>query len=194
MGAATRYAEQGELRGLPGVELITPDEGIRCLQEIFSIQHRTIVVLPIDRSRLNESRWVQNVGFEIADDLIDVSSSGIDTEPLIDFSDGKELGAYLRESLGQTLGMAPDSIDSSKGFFEMGLDSLTALELKNRLERDLRTELPSTIALDYPTLDALQKYLNGLIFEKSEQAEKDQQNVADELDRKLNELDDYFQQ
>ena len=197
MGAATRYAEQGELRGLPGVELITPDEGIRCLQEIFSVQHRTIVVLPIDRSRLNESRWVQNVGFEIADDLIDVSSSGIDTEPLIDFSDGKELGAYLRESLGQTLGMAPDSIDSSKGFFEMGLDSLTALELKNRLERDLRIELPSTIALDYPTLDALQKYLSGLMFEKSEIAEKDamdEQNVADELDRKLNELDDYFRQ
>jgi acyl carrier protein len=42
-----------------------------------------------------------------------------------------------------------------QGFFEMGMDSLTAVELKNRLQTSLGCRLPSTVAFECPTIEAL---------------------------------------
>ena len=55
-----------------------------------------------------------------------------------------------------------------KGFFDLGLDSLTALELKKTLERDLGTELSTTVAFDYPTPEALSQFLASKVFKPKE--------------------------
>ena len=58
------------------------------------------------------------------------------------------------------------------------MDSLTALELKNSLQTDLGLVLPSTLAFDYPTVEALLDYLAAQLIEnvenigKAEQAEQ----------------------
>jgi acyl transferase domain-containing protein/acyl carrier protein len=44
-------------------------------------------------------------------------------------------------------------------FFEIGMDSLTAVELKNRLQAVMKRSLPSTLVFDYPTVDSLATYL-----------------------------------
>ena len=44
------------------------------------------------------------------------------------------------------------------------MDSLTALEFRNRLEAELDTTLPATLAFDYPTLDAVGTYLAALLL------------------------------
>ena len=41
----------------------------------------------------------------------------------------------------------------------MGMDSLTAVELKNRVQTSLGCRLPSTVAFECPTIDALVDYL-----------------------------------
>ena len=46
-----------------------------------------------------------------------------------------------------------------KGFFEMGFDSLMALELKEKLEKELRCSLPNTALFDFPNIDTLVEYL-----------------------------------
>ncbi|XYI03831.1 type I polyketide synthase [Sorangium sp. So ce1128] len=58
--------------------------------------------------------------------------------------------------------LGPDragQIDPRRGLFDMGMDSLMAIELRKRLADDLRVPLPSTLALDYPTLDDIAGYL-----------------------------------
>ncbi|MEW6236329.1 MAG: type I polyketide synthase [Candidatus Omnitrophota bacterium] len=49
--------------------------------------------------------------------------------------------------------------DSQQGFFDMGMDSLMAVDLKNRLEGALNCSLPATIAFEYSTITALSQYL-----------------------------------
>ncbi len=46
---------------------------------------------------------------------------------------------------------------------EAGLDSLGALDLRNTLAAQLSVELPSTVALDYPTLPALARFITSLL-------------------------------
>ena len=65
---------------------------------------------------------------------------------------------YLQEVTATTIGLDHlPSIDA--GLFDLGLDSLKALELKAQLEEAVGLSLVATIALDQPTLRALAEYL-----------------------------------
>jgi hypothetical protein len=50
------------------------------------------------------------------------------------------------------------------GFFEMGMDSLTSVQLKKRLEAGIGRSLPPTIAFNYPTIEKLAVYLARDVF------------------------------
>jgi acyl transferase domain-containing protein/aryl carrier-like protein len=54
------------------------------------------------------------------------------------------------------LGLTPDAhLDPTRGWFELGLDSIMAVSLAARLSRALGRTLPPTTAFDHPTPDAL---------------------------------------
>ena len=70
------------------------------------------------------------------------------------------LASHIQILLAQVLGLGSSQLpDLRQGFFDIGMDSLTAMELKNRLEHDLGTSLPSTLAFDYTTIQTLADYL-----------------------------------
>ncbi|MEL6442300.1 MAG: acyl carrier protein, partial [Cyanobacteria bacterium J06621_8] len=54
----------------------------------------------------------------------------------------KLLVTYLQREVAQVLGMNVSQIDLQQPFNTMGIDSLTALELKNRLQIALKIDLP----------------------------------------------------
>jgi acyl transferase domain-containing protein/phospholipid N-methyltransferase len=71
-----------------------------------------------------------------------------------------ELNSHIQAQLAKVLGLNPaQPIDREKGFFEMGMDSLIAVELKNRLQTSLKCSLPSTLLFKYSTVEALVNYL-----------------------------------
>ncbi|WP_033289321.1 type I polyketide synthase [Amycolatopsis jejuensis] len=58
----------------------------------------------------------------------------------------------------------PGSIDAERSFQELGFDSLTAVDLRNRLGTAVGRHLPATLVFDYPTPGALAGYLLGELF------------------------------
>ena len=65
----------------------------------------------------------------------------------------------IRTEAAYVLGVPLLDVDPEQPLHELGLDSLRALELKNRLCTRLEVKLPATTALDYPTPEALALFL-----------------------------------
>jgi acyl carrier protein len=69
----------------------------------------------------------------------------------------------LRSAAGvdsSVFGLSPSRPPSPRqGLSDIGMDSLMAVELGNRLGRAVGLKLPTTLAFEYPTIEALGGYL-----------------------------------
>ena len=71
-----------------------------------------------------------------------------------------EVLALVREHAATVLGHAtPDRIAADRPFSELGFDSLTAIELRNRLDAGSGTRLAPTVIFDHPTPRSLADHL-----------------------------------
>jgi acyl transferase domain-containing protein/NADPH:quinone reductase-like Zn-dependent oxidoreductase/acyl carrier protein len=72
--------------------------------------------------------------------------------------------AVVRRTVAAVLGHAAgDEIRADRAFRELGFDSLTAVDLRNRLNARTGLDLPTTVVFDYPTATALADYIAGRI-------------------------------
>jgi len=72
---------------------------------------------------------------------------------------------HLRLQVARALGIAtPEQVGAHQPLFALGLDSLMALELKNKLEAALKVPLRSTLFFDHPTLARTTNYLIAQLF------------------------------
>ena len=73
--------------------------------------------------------------------------------------------SFVKEQVGIVLAHpAPQTIDVRRGLLDLGFDSLTAVELRNRLNAATELRLPSTLVFDHPTTEALAAYLRDQLI------------------------------
>jgi acyl carrier protein len=75
----------------------------------------------------------------------------------------------LQEEVARLLGLpAAEKTNPQTGFFELGMDSLMAMELRTRLTQLLCMDLPSTLIFDFPNIEKLEQYLNTQFIETTQ--------------------------
>ncbi|MEM6252539.1 MAG: SDR family NAD(P)-dependent oxidoreductase [Cyanobacteria bacterium P01_D01_bin.156] len=163
-----------------GVGTISPQAGKQALSKLlFNHSSPQVGVIPIEWGQFQYQGIGQDPFFDNFTQAISVKSRP-DTGQTQSTADWfKELGqrpqrqhiGFLIQAL-QTevarvlgLGQLPDTTTS---FFDMGMDSLMAVELKNQLDKNLGTPVPSTIIFEFPTIRTLATHLVEM-FSQSDQ-------------------------
>ena len=74
----------------------------------------------------------------------------------------------VQEEVGRVLGLPlTDKPNPEEGFFELGMDSLMTVELRNRLSQLLGVNLPSTLTFDFPNIERLTNYITSEVLQLS---------------------------
>ncbi|PSK80107.1 phosphopantetheine binding protein, partial [Murinocardiopsis flavida] len=82
----------------------------------------------------------------------------------------------------------PHTITPDHPFTELGFDSLTAIELRNRLRAATGLALPPTLLFDYPSTGALAEYILRELAPETESSAHQITQVLDQLQELLNEM------
>jgi acyl transferase domain-containing protein/acyl carrier protein len=147
-----------------GVGTISAEEGLDALERLLSQSAPQVVVMPIRwpefLNRIGESRFVDDFRQGGAKNA-ESSPPFIDTLSRAPVRERRSLLLeHVRAQVDRVLRTNTSASRSSKqGFAEMGMDSLTAVELKNHLQASIGCKLPSTVAFECPTIDALVDYI-----------------------------------
>ena len=101
--------------------------------------------------------------------------------------------AHIRYLAAKVLDLNdPERIGLHQRLFDLGIDSLMAVDLKNRLESDLGCTLRTTLVFDYPMVEAIADHLIGdvlsALFSDSDTASGKTKQEADTLKSELEDI------
>src|SRR5208283_1654700 len=71
----------------------------------------------------------------------------------------EEIESWLTQQIGARLRLAPGDVQVTTSFLELGMGSLDAVEIAAALERWLGRHLSPTAVYNYPTIEALARWL-----------------------------------
>ncbi|WP_394843020.1 type I polyketide synthase [Pendulispora brunnea] len=168
VGLAASSALRGQRLQEQGLVPIAPALGLQAFERALAQTRANVAILPI---RL--ARWFAHhpemARASLFKDLVrGVLQAGVEAEvPILErlraMTDTREQRETLRHwvqgQMAAVLRRDPGSMDRQQSFSAMGVDSLMALEFRNRLERALGVRLPPTMVFNHPNLDALGGFL-----------------------------------
>ena len=157
-----------------GIEWITPQQGLKAFDRLVREDSTGGVVLARDWVAFGESLesrppFLVEVLSDGADDGADEASdedllSRLRAAPAATRED--VLASFLQAEVKAVLRL-PTAPAPTVGFFDLGMDSLMAVELRNRLNRALAGAYTAsnTVVFDYPDIAALAAHLAGELAE-----------------------------
>ncbi|MFE5118929.1 type I polyketide synthase [Streptomyces sp. NPDC056669] len=167
-----------------GMAAMTPELAVKALQQALDLQETHLAIADLDWERFVPS-YVAVRGSRLLDEVpearrileaaIGGSAAQFETggselrERLAGMSEAEQERALLdlvTTQVAMVLGFpSVELVESQRAFRELGFDSLTAVELRNRLDAATGLRLPATIVFDHPTPVALARRLRTDVVE-----------------------------
>ncbi|BAZ22955.1 beta-ketoacyl synthase [Kalymmatonema gypsitolerans NIES-4073] len=159
-----------------GLEELQPEQGFNALSFLLGTNAVQTVVAKVDWRKFKEVYQAKRqrsllteikIGSKEVQEQLSVQWSGIlpQLEAAPESKRYDLLISYLQGEVAKVLGLSVSQLpDPEQGFFAMGMDSLMAIELKNRLEANLASSLPSTLAFEYPNIKSLSQYIGSKVL------------------------------
>ncbi|MDQ0957045.1 acyl transferase domain-containing protein/acyl carrier protein [Streptomyces sp. B4I13] len=180
-------AEVGEQLARRGVPAMEPALAVRALRESVAADETTVVVADIrwdrfvpaycahghrplideipDVQALLAAQDAERTAGHTADASTAVGGLRGELAALPAAKRKRRLAELVRTHVGAVLGSgAADVVKPGRAFRDMGFDSLTAVELRNRLGSALGARLSATLVFDHPTPNALADHLGAELF------------------------------
>ncbi|MCK2145406.1 type I polyketide synthase [Streptomyces sp. WAC00276] len=171
MTAGLDEAERARMRR-QGALAMSPEEGLGLLDTALARPEAHLVPVKLDLGRLQGAeesglpaalRRLVRVGPRRAGRA--ESRSAAFREELTALPEGERPAAlrlFLRQEISSVLGLpGAESVPLDTPMRVFGWDSLMAVELRNRIVKELEIEVPRTLAFDYPTPEAIAGFLQG---------------------------------
>lgn len=169
-GMATRLAGADRMRmSAAGITLLDEEPAWSAMETLLDCGEAQAMVMPVDWSRFQArfgGKYVPSLfrGVRSASpgEAAPVAGPQL-VRAIADLAPDERraaLSRHLQVRVAATLGRpGAADIPPTRGFFSLGMDSLTSLELRNQLEQELRRSLPTTVVLEYGSIEALAGYL-----------------------------------
>jgi acyl carrier protein len=149
------------------MESLTTAQGVAAFARLLSSPHTQIAVAP-----LNLRQWFQSHPSALEWPLLSAlagDASVAQTARQTRFKDAlhsarvdarrRMLHEHLAEQVASVLRIPSERVESSTTLASLGMDSLTALEFRNRLEQSLGLALRATLIWAHPTTASLAEFI-----------------------------------
>ncbi|WHT21625.1 SDR family NAD(P)-dependent oxidoreductase [Crossiella sp. CA-258035] len=189
-GGATVEAMGEQLRRR-GVRALAPAAALTALRQVLDHNETAVTMADIDWSRFHPGFTAARPS-PLLSALPQVAELEVETEQtgsplaqrlsgLAEADQAQVVLDLVRAQLAAVLEHpSPESVDVNRAFRELGFDSLTAVDLRNRLNTATGLKLPATLVFDYPTATVLADFLRGEILGVSAAAEASTVAVLDD--------------
>ncbi len=179
IGEAAEQRERIERRRAAlGGRWFTPQQGIRALERLVRQDATASVVMSMDWSVFEEAieerpAFLEDLLSSAADDGTDAAAASEDLLTRLRSAPAAEhqevLASFLQQEVQAVLRLSTAPAPTV-GFFDLGMDSLMAVELRNRLNRAFAGEYTAsnTMVFDYPDIETLAEHLVGELGQADE--------------------------
>lgn len=172
VGMAARLGTKAEINN-EGMRFINPKQGSAIFTDLLCVQPTVqIAVMPVDLPKFQEN-FSQSLLCSLLvpqkpnDQLVETfDQKFVERITALSFEDAwecmiTEIGQIVTETL--RLGSS-NNLDPKQRLFELGMDSLMAIELRSRLQSLLGQPLSATVVFDYPSVDELAQYMSDEVL------------------------------
>ncbi|REJ12382.1 MAG: acyl carrier protein [Paenibacillaceae bacterium] len=78
----------------------------------------------------------------------------------------EELVRLIKSEIAGVIGQEPDDLDEETNFFRLGISSVQALKMMNRLRKNLEIDISPVALFEYRTIAEFAAYLSDCLNEK----------------------------
>ncbi|MBC9795258.1 beta-ketoacyl synthase N-terminal-like domain-containing protein [Sinomicrobium weinanense] len=147
-----------------GITELEPSNLIYNILCLMNTEATQVLISSVDWNRFREL-YEHYVNRPVSEDLTENSGeASTGTSPFLKQLaslpvDEREevLKKHIRSQITSVLGYK-NPVPDDKGFFDLGIDSISALVIKEKLESGLRVKLHQTVVFDYPTVNDIMRY------------------------------------